>query len=69
LWRATQDTQRSLTQQEIDDLLELEHTTEPLTIPHQRPEPEVEAWSQIRTDTGDERWLNHLSDRHCGELL
>ena len=67
LWRASSVTEKPLTQEEIDQILELDGATEPSRVPQQRQGSDSDSWTRIRTDAGDQRWLNHLSDPPCRE--
>lgn len=67
LWNATRESGRPLVQEEIDAILEVRSEASAPLVPEQRQEPELESWARIRTDAGDERWLNHLTEPHCWE--
>lgn len=66
LWRAATDSDQPLAQDDIDGILGVDVHPAVARIPAQRQDGD--AWLRIRTDTGDERWLNHIVDRHCREL-
>jgi hypothetical protein len=68
LWRATIDAENPLTQDEIDRILGVKRQPEGGPVPEQRTPVDPEAWSRIRTDAGDQKWLNHLVEPRCWEF-
>jgi hypothetical protein len=69
LWRAAMDSESPLGQDEIDGILGLERRPVVPYIPEQSIDGDADSWLRIRTDAGDERWLAHLVDHQCWELL
>lgn len=69
LWSAAARAESRLSQQEIDRILGVEAPASAPRVPEQRRDSDGEAWSRIRTDAGDLRWLNHLGEPHCWELF
>lgn len=68
LWNAAADAESALSQQEIDKILGVEAPSPATRVPAQRTDSDPDSWVRIRTDAGDQRWLNHLYDRHRREL-
>jgi hypothetical protein len=61
-WKASRESARSLTQPGIGRVLEANLDAETPVVPEQRPEPASVGWSGIRTDSGEQSWLNHLAE-------
>jgi hypothetical protein len=68
-WKASRDSARSLGQPpgnsrvlEVHLNAETHLDAETPVVPEQRPEAGYEDWSGIRTDSGEQRWLNHLAE-------
>ena len=67
LWSAAEHATTRLSQQEIDEILGVKASSDDPQVPDQRTAPDPESWTRIRTDAGDQRWLNHIYERHCQE--
>lgn len=60
LWEAATEAEGPLNQRQIDAILQVQPHATLDQVPRPRPAPDTGSPSRVRTDTGDQSWLDDL---------